>query len=121
MLRDYWYDITAWNVYALTKDTKDSCYKELKYVFEKFPKYHMNILLGNWNAKMGEEDSFNPTIGNGSLHKISNDNGFKIANFATSKSIIVRDAVFPHHNIHKLRLLGCFLMGRPTIRLITFL
>jgi hypothetical protein len=35
----------------------------------------MKILLGDFNAKVGREDIFKPTIGNESLHEISNDNG----------------------------------------------
>jgi exonuclease III len=55
---------------------KDSFYQELKRLFDKFSKYHMNILLGDFNAKIGREDIFKPTIGNESLHKISNDSVF---------------------------------------------
>jgi hypothetical protein len=54
---------------------KDSFYEEMEHIFHKFPKYHMKILLGGLNAKVGREDIFKPTIGNESLHKISNDNG----------------------------------------------
>ena len=32
-------------------DSKDSFYEELGQVFERFPKYHMKILLGDFNAK----------------------------------------------------------------------
>jgi hypothetical protein len=32
------------------------------------------MLLGDFNAKVGREDIFKPTIGNGSLHEIINDN-----------------------------------------------
>jgi hypothetical protein len=32
--------------------------RELEHVFDKFPKYHMNILLGGFNAKVGKEDIF---------------------------------------------------------------
>jgi hypothetical protein len=35
---------------------KDSFYEELERVFDKFPKYLMNILLGDFNAKVGKED-----------------------------------------------------------------
>jgi hypothetical protein len=49
-------------------------YEEIKHAFDKFQKYHMKILLGDFNAKVGREDIFKPTIGNESLHKISNDN-----------------------------------------------
>jgi hypothetical protein len=38
-------------------------------VFDKFPKYHTKILLGDSNAKVGKEDIFKPTIGNESLLK----------------------------------------------------
>ena len=31
-----------------------SFYKELEQVFDHFPKYHMEILLGDFNAKVGE-------------------------------------------------------------------
>jgi hypothetical protein len=58
-------------------DTKDSFYEELEGVFNQFPKYHMKILLGDFNAKVGREDNFKPTIGNESLHETSNDNGVK--------------------------------------------
>jgi hypothetical protein len=37
---------------------------------DKLPKYHMRILLGDFNAKVGREDIFKPTIGNDSLHEI---------------------------------------------------
>jgi hypothetical protein len=47
----------------------------------------MKILLGDFNAKVGREDIFKPTIGNESLHEISNDNG---VNFATSKNLTVQ-------------------------------
>jgi hypothetical protein len=41
---------------------KDSFYEELERVFDKFPKYHTKILLGDFNAKVGREDIFKPTI-----------------------------------------------------------
>jgi hypothetical protein len=69
-------------------------------VFDKFPKYHMKFLL-DFNAKVGRKDIFKPTIGNESLHEISNDNGVRLVNFATSKNLRVKSTVFPHGNIHK--------------------
>jgi len=43
----------------------------------------MKILLGDFNAKVGRRNIFKPTIGSGSLHQDSNDDGVKIVNFAT--------------------------------------
>jgi exonuclease III len=45
-------------------DTKDSFYEELEDVFDQFPKYHLKILLGDFNAKVGREDIFHPSVGN---------------------------------------------------------
>jgi hypothetical protein len=32
-------------------------------MFDKFPKYHMKILLGDLNAKLGREDIFKSAVG----------------------------------------------------------
>jgi len=61
----------------------------------------MKILLGDFNARVGRENIFKPTIGNESLHQDSNDNGVRIVNFATSKNLVVKSTMFPHRNIHK--------------------
>jgi len=37
---------------------KDSFYEELEQVFNQFPKHHMTILLGDFNAKVGRERVF---------------------------------------------------------------
>jgi hypothetical protein len=104
ILRGRWCHIIVLNVHApiedKTDDVKDSFYEELERVFDKFPKYHMKIVL-DFNAKVGKEDIFKPTIGNESLHEISNDNGVRLVNFATSKNLRVKSTTFPHRNIYK--------------------
>jgi hypothetical protein len=80
---------------------KDRFYKELESVFYGFPKYQMKILLGNFSAKVGRKDVLKPTTGNESSHEISNDNGARVVNFATTKNFIVKSTMFPHRNIHK--------------------
>jgi hypothetical protein len=102
ILRGY---IIAVKVHVPTEDkiddVKGSFDEELEHVFDKFSKYHMKILLGDFNAKVGREEIFKPTIGNESLHKISNDNGVRLVNFATSKNLRFKSMMFPHRNIHK--------------------
>jgi hypothetical protein len=81
---------------------KDSFYEELERIFDKFPKYRMEILLGDFNAKVGREDIFKKTaIGNDGLYEISNDHGVRVANCAISKNLIITNTMFPHCNIHK--------------------
>jgi hypothetical protein len=104
ILRGRWCHIIVLNVHAPTEDktddVKDSFNEELERLFDKFPKYHIKILLGHFNAKVDREDIFKPTIGNESLHEISNDNGVRLINFATSKNLRVKSTMFSHHNIH---------------------
>jgi hypothetical protein len=57
--------------------------------------------LGDLNVKLGREDIFKPTIRNESSLEISNDNGVRAINFATSKILVVKSTMFPHRNIHK--------------------
>jgi len=64
-------------------------------VFGHFPKY-MKMLLGDFNAKVGRDNIFKPTIG-----QDSNDNGVRLVNFATSKILMVKSTMFPHRNNHK--------------------
>ncbi|PNF32224.1 hypothetical protein B7P43_G18020 [Cryptotermes secundus] len=104
ILRGHWYDIIVMKVHAPTEDKmddmKDRFYEELEHVFDTFLRYPMKILIGDFNDKVGREDIFNPTIGNESLHEISNDNGIRVVNFATSKNFTVKSTMFPHRNIH---------------------
>ncbi|KAJ4427637.1 hypothetical protein ANN_25285 [Periplaneta americana] len=57
---------------------KDSFYEELEQTFDQLPRYHMKILLGDFNAKVGREDIFKSTIGKESIR---NDNEVSICFF----------------------------------------
>jgi hypothetical protein len=52
ILKGRWYQIIVLNVHVPTE-----------HVFDKFSKYHMNILLGDFNAKVGKEYIFKLTVG----------------------------------------------------------
>jgi hypothetical protein len=104
-LRGRWFHIVVLNVHVPTEDkigyVEDSFYEELECVFDKFPKYHMKILLGDFNAKVGREDIFKPKIGNEGLHEISKDSGIIVMNFAISKNLTVKSTMFPYRSTHK--------------------
>jgi hypothetical protein len=59
ILRGHWCHIIVLNIHAPTEDkpddVKDRFYEELDRVFDKFPKYHMKILLGDFSAKLCRE------------------------------------------------------------------
>jgi exonuclease III len=60
ILKGHWCYIFVLNVHAPTEDktddVKDSFYEDVERAFDKIPKYHMKILLGDFNAKVGRED-----------------------------------------------------------------
>jgi len=57
--------------------------------------YHIIILLGDFNAKVGRENIFKLTIWTESLHQDSNSD-VTIVNFVTSKNLVVKSSVFLH-------------------------
>jgi hypothetical protein len=63
ILRDRWCHIIVLNVHAPTEDEiddmKDSLYEDLEHVFNKFPKYHVTILLGDFNVNQGVKGVLN--------------------------------------------------------------
>ena len=103
VLRGRWRNIIVVNVHAPNEEksdeAKDRFYEELEQVFNQFPKYHMKMLLGDFNAKVGRENIFKATIGQKSLHQDSNDNGVRLVNFATSQNLVVKsnDVPSPEH------------------------
>jgi len=119
VLRGCWCNSIVLNVHAPSEEKsdelKDIFYEGLEQVFDHFPKYHMKILLGDFNAKVGRERIFKPTIGNESLHQYSNDNGVRIVNFATSKNLA---RCSPTETF--ISTPGPLRMGRLTSRLTTY-
>jgi hypothetical protein len=105
ILRGRWCSIIFLNVHTPCEDKgygeKDSFYEELGHVFDQFRRYDMKIILGDLNAKVGRENIFKSTLGNESLHEISNDDVVRVVNFATSKNLVVKSTMFPHCRIHK--------------------
>jgi len=65
VLRGRWRNIIVVNVHAQSgeksEESKDSFYEELEQVFDHFTKYHTKILLGDFNAKLGEREYFQTT------------------------------------------------------------
>jgi hypothetical protein len=79
----------------------------------------MNILLEYFSAKVDKEDFFKPKIWNESFHVVSNDNGVRVVNFATSKILIVK-SIQGSHIVTFIHLLRHLLMKRRTNKLTVF-
>jgi hypothetical protein len=69
---------------------KDSFYEVKGRVYDQFPRYDTKILLGNFSAKLGRENIFQPSMRNESLRENTNDNGVRVVNFVTPKNLVVK-------------------------------
>ena len=62
------------NVHASSEDKDDdikgSLYEEIERLFNQLPVYHIKILLGDFSAKLGRENIFQPKIKNESLFPV---------------------------------------------------
>jgi len=76
-------------------------YEDLEAVYDSLPLHCVKLVVGDLNAKVGKENRFRPTIGPGSLHSISNNNGTRLVNFASLKDFIISSTYFPRKDIHK--------------------
>jgi hypothetical protein len=117
-----WCNITVLYVHTPCEDkghdVKSSFCEEVGRVFDQFPRYNTKILQRDFNAKVGWRNIFKPTVGNESLHEISNGNGVRVVNFATSEDLFVERQCFPI--VKFIYTHGPLLRETHTTRLITF-
>ena len=104
-IRGRFRNYSLFSIHAPTEDKgmdeKEAFYDVLEREYRKCPRQDIKILLGDFNAQVGQEQYLRPTIGKNSLHKESNDNGIRLVDFATSNGLVVGSTMFPHKNIHK--------------------
>ena len=59
------------------------------------------MLVGDFNAKVGREGIFGPTVGKHSLHEKTSDNGYPgLVSFAAAQNMVISSTRFQHRNIH---------------------
>ena len=80
---------------------KDDFYEDLERVYKKTPKHDIKIVMGDFNAKVGDEPDLRPNIGKYRLHKETNNNGWRMIDFAITKNMAISSTLFQHKRIHK--------------------
>ncbi|XP_013175481.1 PREDICTED: uncharacterized protein LOC106123612 [Papilio xuthus] len=105
-IKGKFHNYTIVNVHAPTEETddeqKERFYTELEDLCTMIPKGDIKMIVGDFNAKLGREQTFLPTIGNHSLHENTNDNGMRLITFAVSLNLVIGSTCFPHKDIHKM-------------------
>ena len=104
-LKAKWFSGTLINVHAptndKTKEIKEEFYNLVEQNINQIARLDIQIILGDFNAKVGKESIYKPTTGNESSHNETNNKGRKMIQFAISKGLSLRSTRFPHKDIHK--------------------
>lgn len=103
-LKFKWYNLVIINEYASTEDKNEDIMNEFyekldTIICDLLPNNKVIIILGDFNAKIGQEPIFSPTIGKSSLHMNSNDSGSRLVNFGMARNIVISSTIFPNKNI----------------------
>ena len=81
--------------------TKDAFYDKLEVLYNRCPRSNIKVLVGDFNAKVGREGIFGPTVGKHSLHEKTSDNGFRLVSLSAAQNMLISSTRFQHLNIHK--------------------
>jgi len=92
-------------VYAPINDTekeaKDVFYEQVQKVLDKIPKHDIVILMGDWNAKVRDQQGGEEgVVGHHGLHGERSENGERIVELCASNNMAIATIVFPHKDIH---------------------
>nr|KAG5692954.1 hypothetical protein BaRGS_031532 [Batillaria attramentaria] len=91
--------------YAPTNDAeeekKDDFYQQLQTVIDRGGAKDMTILMGDFNAKIGSDNTgYENTMGTHGLGQM-NENGERFADFCALNRLVIGGSIFPHKRIHK--------------------
>ena len=98
--------LTIIQCYAPTEDSpeddKNEFYEKLQVVMSKVNKHDVLLLTGDFNAKVGSDNSgFEQHIGKHGLGT-RNDNGGRFLDLAVENNLVIGGTVFRHKDIHKV-------------------
>ena len=91
--------------YAPTNDSeeemKDEFYNQLQTILDKCPERDVTILMGDFNAKVGEDNTgYEEVMGTHGLGEMS-ENGERFADTCALNKLVIGGSIFPHRRIHK--------------------
>ena len=91
--------------YAPTNDSeekdKDQFYNRLQNIVENFPDKDINIVMGDFNAKVGSDNTgYEQAMGIHGLGEM-NENGERFSDLCALNNLVIGGTIFPHKRIHK--------------------
>ena len=86
---------------ASSDETKNEFYEQLEAILDSLNDKDVNILLGDFNAKVGQQNNgYEECMGKHGLGMM-NENGELFANTCALYNFVIGGTVFPHKEIHK--------------------
>ena len=97
---------TVIQVYAPTNDAEDESkeefYEQLQWEVEAAPRHDVLIVMGDLNAKIGEDNKgWEKVMGQHGLGRM-NENGERLAMFCGNNDFVIGGSLFKHSDIHKI-------------------
>ncbi|XP_067616258.1 craniofacial development protein 2-like [Eurosta solidaginis] len=82
-------------------EVKDTFCEQLERTYERCPRHDIKVVLGDFNARVGQEGVFGPTVGKFSLHNGTSPNGLRLIDFVGDRNMVISSTRFIHKKIHK--------------------
>ena len=84
------------------EETKDTFYSSLQAVLGDIPRHDVTMMLGDFNARVGQNNHNRSTVmGTHALGDIT-DNGERLISLCEENDFVIGGTLFPHKTIHKL-------------------
>ena len=97
-------EMTIVQCYAPTNDAteeKDEFYEQLQAAKDKIPKQNLCIIMGDFNAKVGSDNTtLERTMGRNGIGD-RNENGQQLVEFCSENGMVITGTIFNHKDIHK--------------------
>ena len=83
------------------EEQKDSFYLQLEGILNDLKDKDVNILMGDFNAKIGADNTgYEEVMGKHALGEM-NDNGERFAELCGTNNLVIGGSIFPHKRVHK--------------------
>ena len=94
------FNITVMQVYAPTSNAEEAevkwFYEDLQDLLELTPKKHVLFIIGDWNAKVGSQETPGVT-GKFGLGIIRNEAGQRLIEFCQENALVIANTLFQQH------------------------
>ncbi|XP_067638312.1 craniofacial development protein 2-like [Eurosta solidaginis] len=82
-------------------EVKNTFYGQLERAYESCSRHDIKVVLGDFNARVGKEGVFGPTVGKFSLHNETSPNELRLIDFAGAGNMVISSTRFTHKKIHQ--------------------